>query len=74
MVVFLVMAKKPTLREQLDQEQADHAETTEELRTLIEIIRRHHDDTHPEVFRYCDNPVCKEAGLFEFEPESRSVV
>lgn len=65
---------KSTLREQLEQEKADHAETQAELDELIETIQRWHDDTHPEVFRYCDNPVCEQAGLLEFTPESRSVV
>lgn len=62
---------RSTLREQLEQEKADHEETRIELGTLIETVRRNHDDAHTEVFRYCTDPVCREAGLLEYPADVR---
>ena len=68
------MAKKPTLRDQLDQLQLDYGEQTKEFDGLLDVIERSHNQEHAEVFRYCQHPVCKLAGELEYAPESRVIL
>jgi hypothetical protein len=65
------MAMAKTLREALEQEQADHAETRKEMAQVQDVVLRHHEDAHGGVYRYCDNPVCRLVSTLDYDPDIR---
>ncbi len=66
-----VLADRDETRTELDQVQADRDETRTDLESLIDTVKRNHEEEHTGVFRYCTNPVCNNAGLMEFDREER---
>ncbi len=47
------------------------AEAESETGQVMDVVRRHHDDTHTGVWRYCDNPVCRLVSTLDYASDAR---
>lgn len=66
------MAEKiKDVREERDRLKEEVEALNTDLDELLDTVRRHHEETHAGVFRWCASPVCKLAGTFDVNAEAR---